>query len=230
MPVIDVAKHEAAKKLEDFIVRNFGGGEVFTYSDLPPVKELCPEFLEDYKKRYGAAEASGTVMLSSANQIMLGELLQSLSDKIEVVGYCQFKLRYPVAGSMSSRVLPLVKALKGGSVSAQYELRGIGEPAVEPLIQALKDKDAWVRMHVAQTLGWIGDARAVDPLVQALKDDERWDVRRDAAEALGNIGDARALQPLTQALKDDPGVARWDTLRGAITKALQKIEAKGSKK
>jgi len=112
------------------------------------------------------------------------------------------------------------------------ELTRLGEPAVEPLIQALKDESWEVRWGAARALGEIGDARAVEPLIQALKDkywnvnkkaekalgkigepaveplvqalkDESWGVRRGAAGALGEIGDARAVEPLIQALKDE---------------------------
>lgn len=47
----------------------------------------------------------------------------------------------------------------------------IGKPAVELLIQALKDKGSLVRSDAADALGRIGDARALEPLTQALKDD-----------------------------------------------------------
>ncbi|GAI50615.1 unnamed protein product, partial [marine sediment metagenome] len=58
--------------------------------------------------------------------------------------------------------------------------------AVEPLIQALKDEDEFVRSHAAEALENIGDARAVEPLIQALKDKER-SVRFAAEAALREI-------------------------------------------
>ncbi|MEX2720691.1 MAG: HEAT repeat domain-containing protein, partial [Candidatus Wukongarchaeota archaeon] len=128
----------------------------------------------------------------------------------------------------------------------------LGEPAVEPLIQALKDKDINVRRGAAETLGKIGDARAVEPLTQSLKDgdkdvrrnstralgkigepaveplmmalkDKDVDVRKRAAETLGEIGDARAVEPLTQALKDEDGDVRWNAV-GALDKLGWKPE------
>ena len=62
----------------------------------------------------------------------------------------------------------------------------IGEPAVEPLIEALKDKDQDVRWEAALALGNIGDERAVEPLIEALKDEDE-DVREAAGEALEKI-------------------------------------------
>jgi HEAT repeat protein len=80
--------------------------------------------------------------------------------------------------------------------SAVQALRGIGGPAVEPLIGALMhSKDERVRGSVATALGEIGDHRAVEPLIGALSH-EKEDVRISAAWALGKIGDNRAVEPL----------------------------------
>ncbi|GBC77852.1 Phycocyanobilin lyase subunit alpha [bacterium HR08] len=103
----------------------------------------------------------------------------------------------------------------------QQIARALGEigsaEAVEPLIQALRDEDWWVRTAAAKALGQIGDARAVEPLIQALRDKGKW-VRTAAAKALGQIGDARAVEPLIQALRD------WDeSVRTAAAEALVKI-------
>ncbi|MCJ7657659.1 MAG: HEAT repeat domain-containing protein, partial [Anaerolineales bacterium] len=46
----------------------------------------------------------------------------------------------------------------------------IGEPAVEPLVAALKDKDEDVSRSVAEVLGQIGDPHAVELLINILKD------------------------------------------------------------
>ena len=62
----------------------------------------------------------------------------------------------------------------------------IGEPAVEPLIQALKDSNSTIRSKAAYALGEIRDARAAEPLVQALEDEDE-EVRKAAREALKRI-------------------------------------------
>ena len=100
--------------------------------------------------------------------------------------------------------------------SAIESLVEIGEPAVEPLIQALKDEDSFVREGAAEALGKIGDKRAVEPLINALKDEDR-DVREAAAEALGEIGDKRAVEPLIHVL--DYARVRQDK----VVTALEKI-------
>ncbi len=59
---------------------------------------------------------------------------------------------------------------------------------VRKLIEALKDKDWFVRFIAAIRLGEIGDRAAVPALTAALGDANRY-VRAKAAEALGSIGD-----------------------------------------
>jgi HEAT repeat protein len=97
------------------------------------------------------------------------------------------------------------------------ELARIGKPAVQPLIAALKDENAVVRINAAKALGYIADKRAVEPLIAVLND-EAWYVRRKAAESLGEIGDARAVEPLIAALKDDDEI-----VQEAAAEALEKI-------
>jgi len=82
------------------------------------------------------------------------------------------------------------------------ELPKLGEPAVEPLIQALKDEDRRVQLGAAKALGEIGDERAVEPLIQTLKDKTYWypvdplreAVRWEAAEALQKITGIKILR------------------------------------
>ena len=66
-------------------------------------------------------------------------------------------------------------------------MRGIGEPAVEPLINALGDEVEYVREGAASALGEIGDARAVEPLIEALGDED-YNAREAAKEALKKLG------------------------------------------
>ena len=73
---------------------------------------------------------------------------------------------------------------------------------MQPLINALKDEDSYVRWSAAEALGNIKSDTAVQPLINALKDEDS-DVRWRAAEALGNIKSDTAVQPLINALKDE---------------------------
>lgn len=80
--------------------------------------------------------------------------------------------------------------------------------AVEPLLEALTDTEADVRVGVAGALGLLGDLSAVEPLIRALQDEDPG-ARAAAASALGQLGpvlagvaDARAVAPLIAALQD----------------------------
>jgi len=86
-------------------------------------------------------------------------------------------------------------------------LEEIGEPAVAPLIDALKDADRNVRSGAVCALGYIRDQRAVDPLIGALKDPDA-QVRTSAAIALADLGSNRAVGPLIEALRDKDDCVR----------------------
>jgi HEAT repeat protein len=104
-------------------------------------------------------------------------------------------------------------------------LAGLGEPAVTPLLEGLKNRDAGVRCGCAEALGKTGDPRAVEPLIKRLGDRDQYEVREgwkliytqsvmtSCAKALGDIGDARAVEPLIELLTDrDPShreAAMW---------------------
>ena len=104
--------------------------------------------------------------------------------------------------------------------AATEALGKIGE-AVDPLIQALKDENVYIRRGAAEALGKIGDARAVEPLIRAWNTasltygvDKDEALSRHAAEALVKIG-GPAVEPLIQHLKKQKEFKNWDTRRGA---------------
>jgi hypothetical protein len=107
------------------------------------------------------------------------------------------------------------------ALQARTALVEIGEPAIEPLVAALQDRNKEVRALATSALREIleetKDARAVEPLIATLnhKND---DVRRRAALLLGIIGDTRAVEPLTAALKD-----KDEEVRERAAEALRNI-------
>jgi HEAT repeat protein len=104
-------------------------------------------------------------------------------------------------GSAQSLVAALGDSDENARQSAFVALIDMGEPAVEPLIGALKTGTWGVRWYSARALGRIEDGRAVEPLIGALTDESNH-VRAAAALALGLVGDGRALGPLNAALND----------------------------
>jgi HEAT repeat protein len=95
----------------------------------------------------------------------------------------------------------------------------MGPTAVDPLIDALKDRNLYLRKGAALALGQIKDPRAVDPLIAVLED-ESSSVRRNAAQALGEIGDPLAVDPLLNVFQDDED----SQVRQKAAEALGKID------
>lgn len=109
----------------------------------------------------------------------------------------------------------LIASLKSDDKAERLEtvniLMEIGEPAVEALIDTLKDKDSRMREKAAGALGKLKNARAVEPLIDALSDRSP-DVRFAAAWALGQIKDARSVSRLCSVLKDQEARVRFNVL------------------
>jgi len=191
---------------------------------------------EDQDVRTGAAEALRKIREPAVDPLIKA-LKDEKSDVQGVVAECLGEI------GDARAVEPLIEVLmKGWGVWSIEEdgalvpsggidkgLSLIGERAVEPLIQALKDKNPSLRARATLILGAIRDARAVEPIIEAMKGgdkeivfnanmalrsmgepaieplikDENWHVRQAAATALVVTGDARAVEPLIEALKDE---------------------------
>lgn len=102
------------------------------------------------------------------------------------------------AADTQERVKKLIQKLKSDDgkerVEATKKLIEIGEPAVEPLIKALREGEG----EAAGILGQIGDERAIEPLIEAMKNP---DLGWSAAKALGMIGKP-AEKPIFAALRE----------------------------
>ncbi len=77
-------------------------------------------------------------------------------------------------------------------------IEGMGEMAVDTLLEALNDTEGTVRRYAARLLGNIGDKRAIEPLGMALYD-THFEVGQAAAESLAGFG-APGLKILAEAL------------------------------
>lgn len=108
------------------------------------------------------------------------------------------------------RVLePLIGQLRNDEFNelATEALAELGQPAVEKLVAALKDKDENVRKQAVITLGRIKDPAAVDALIEMLKDKD-WYIRLTAAAALENIHDERGREAIKSLLQDSDLVVK----------------------
>lgn len=88
----------------------------------------------------------------------------------------------------------------------------MGKPAVEPLIEALGDREGTVRKLAATVLGKLQDVRALDELGMTLYDLHH-EVSEAAAEALAQFG-APAIAVLGEALKHPEAAVREHAVIG----------------
>ena len=86
-------------------------------------------------------------------------------------------------------------------------LVALGEPAVERLIGALRDKDENIRKCAVLALGRIKSSEAIDSLI-AMLGDKDWELRLLAAAALESIGDERGREAIKPLLKDPDMVVK----------------------
>ncbi|MBW2643043.1 MAG: HEAT repeat domain-containing protein [Deltaproteobacteria bacterium] len=102
----------------------------------------------------------------------------------------------------------------------------IGEPAVEPLIQVLKDKDSFdLHRESIKALGAIKDKRTIEPLIELLQNDKIY-LREEVVKALGQIGDEKVVNPLISVLQNETGsTLRCETIRAlGLTKDKRAVK------
>ena len=113
-------------------------------------------------------------------------------------------------------VAPLLTALRAGGGRAQLAcapLARIGTaPAVDGVIVALRDPDPGVAASAAAALRVVKTARSADALSEALGRDDG-PIRRAAALSLAALGDARAVEPLRGGLQSTAWYIREETAR-----------------
>lgn len=102
----------------------------------------------------------------------------------------------------------------------------IGEPAVEPLIQALKDEDSFdLHRESIKALGAIKDKRAIEPLIELLQNDKIY-LREEVVKALGQLGDEKVVNPLISVLQNETSsTLRCETIRAlGLTKDKRAVK------
>ena len=73
--------------------------------------------------------------------------------------------------------------------------------AVEPLLEALHDKDRHLRQATAWALGEIENKKAIEPLINLLEKEEDWDVRECAEDALSKLREKSRFTNIIEFLK-----------------------------
>jgi len=213
-PIIEALKddNEDARGLFALVLGRIGGAQAII-----PLADM----LRDKNK---IVRAEAVIALGSIKDTRIIEALpKALEDKDTYVR----NRAVTVWGNItkSERAIgPLIKVLTNDHVIGSIRKRAvdalveIGKPAVEPLLQVLRDESDYAKCYAALALSRIRDSRAVGPLIQALKD-KKVVVRTAAAEALGEIGYKMAVEPLLQLLKNDKN----EFVRNGTIKALGEI-------
>lgn len=150
--------------------------------------------------RYCAALSLGIICDKKA----VKPLIKALDDKDLVVRSYAAKALGQIADH--SAVGPLISALRDNENYVREEAHNalvkIGEPAVEPLIPLLKDKDSYFGLGVAKALSDIKSENMSKLLSPLLKDDDI-DIRLRVALALKSSDSKIAIKPLINLLKND---------------------------
>ena len=89
------------------------------------------------------------------------------------------------------------------------QLRVLGDVSVGPILEALDDSSADVRLYLAFTLGWFTPgSRVIEPLLALFQNDPEIPVRCKAAESLGRLESVEAVDPLVAALSESDARVR----------------------
>ena len=138
--------------------------------------------------------------------------------------------RYAIAALgriKDERVLdPLIAQLRSDEFHefATDALVELGQPAVDKLVAALKDKDENARKQAIIALGRIKDPSALDSLIDMLQDKD-WFTRLSAAAAIEEIHDERGREAIKALLQDPDMVVQMRVER--ILSSWRKQPAKG---
>ena len=216
-------------KDSDRHVRRRAANALISVGDESSIQPLI-EALKDTesKVRLRAAEALGN--FGNETAIMpLNRLKNDPNDKVSKAAVSAINNihsrgnKVDISVKIENLILDLASDNKDVRNDAIKGLVKIGEPAVEPLIQSLKegykhaDQYGKYKRGICDVLGQIGDPRAIEPLNKRLNDANKY-VRRRAANALINVGDERSVKPLIKALEDSE-----KKVRARSAEALGKI-------
>jgi HEAT repeat protein len=181
--------------------------------------------------RKHAAEALGNIKDARA----VKPLLEALADvDTEVNLYAKDALTKIGGTAVVDGLIECLKEEPKGRNAKHYAAIVLGEiadvKAVQPLVQALNDRDTEVRRRAATALGKIGDVMAVEPLVQALNKATEFPadayLQHCTIEALGRIG-GPAVETLIELLENKDDDVRYQAVKAlgetGDTRAVQPL-------
>lgn len=143
------------------------------------------------------------------------------SEKEKAVILFAFKKWDELEKAGDAGIETLVEFLNDGTYVKEkimLTLEKIGEPAVERIIEALKNYNWYVRDNASQVLTKIGSKRAIDPMIALLQSRNKHD-RITAAFRLGKFKDKKAIEPLKKCLNDSD-----QNVKSNAEKSLKELE------
>ncbi|MDJ0620105.1 MAG: HEAT repeat domain-containing protein [Calothrix sp. MO_192.B10] len=176
---------------------------------------------EDKAIRENAATALGKIKDTRAVQ----PLLKALKDKVPKVRNAAQTALAEIAKTDSKVLQSLMPGLKQINLPLRGVFAKIGTPAVNPLINALKDSNPVMRLNAAAILGNIGDRKAIEPLKQNLTD---WYSNKFVGQALTKLNwepqsDEDTIHLLVAQKKGEELRQNWDKTKKVL---LQDIQSK----
>ncbi len=178
--------------------------------------------LEFLKSEEEALRENAAVELGHWGDLRAVEpLIEALRDKECAVRFAAAESLGRLADARAVGMLVECIADRDGGVrdKAMEALQAIGEPAVDPLIGALKDERATVRKHVIYTVGELRrilgepmDTRAAEAILNALKDPAPA-VREAAAACVREFKLTHAEERMVASLKDERFGTRFYTVQ-----------------
>ncbi len=163
-------------------------------------------------------ESASAVLAAIADERVLDPLITALrsGDWIVRMHIAKALGRVKRAEAVEPLIPLLQDKVKAVREEAAATLAAIGDPAIAPLLEALRHDDWLVRLHAVESLGKTRSPRAVEPLLSVLFNDQDSAVREDAVRALGEIGDPQAVDCLFTAMREP-------SLRTLAVEALGRI-------
>lgn len=156
---------------KDSIVRGYAS-EILGKMGKSVPEKLTGKLIEDLKdqdpsKRAGAAEALGGIKDARAVE----PLIIALKDQDQRVRMNAASTlgKMKDARAVEALIAVLNDPVDEVQIYATLALAKIGDPALKPLIAALKDRNTNVQFRAAKALGAIKDFRAVEPLIEVMK-------------------------------------------------------------
>jgi HEAT repeat protein len=167
---------EIVPALEDLLADLTSGDEVRAEAAVPLLAALGETIIPSLRGLLDSADADirwwATRTLASLPSPDLNLLLFSLSDAAPEVRQCA---ALGLCSHPSEAAIPqLVRGLSDGDglladLSARA-LMAVGEPAVERLLEVLKDAPQSARIHAMHALSEIADPRSIRPMIESMSE------------------------------------------------------------